>query len=341
MTQVRNSASIVGSKCAHGVASRAAGAPRSAGPIAHEPLLLAVPLALLDRRALVVLLLALGEPEFELDPPLAQMQIKRHQRVSGAFDLPDQAVDFPAMQQQLTRSRGIGDDMGGRRNKRCDVRADENDLAAFHDDVGFLDLGAPGAYGFNFPAQEPDARLEFLLDEVVVIGFSVVDDTHGHAYGTSARVTYSSNDVMRRVRKSVLVPYSADAMFELVDRIELYPQFLPWCGGTAVTVTDEGRKTARIDINFHGVRAHFTTDNVNRAGESIVVTLKDGPFRYLQGEWRFSVLASDACKVEFELAYEFATELLERAVGPVFNHIANTFIDAFVRRAETVYARAP
>ena len=146
---------------------------------------------------------------------------------------------------------------------------------------------------------------------------------------------------MQRVRKSVLVPYSAEAMFELVDRIELYPQFLPWCGGAAVTATNDGKKTARIDINYHGVRAHFTTDNVNRAGESIVVTLRDGPFRHLQGEWRFSALATDACKVEFELAYEFATQLLEKAVGPVFGHIAKTFIDAFVHRAEAVYPRAP
>ena len=146
---------------------------------------------------------------------------------------------------------------------------------------------------------------------------------------------------MQRVRKTVLVPYSAGAMFELVDKIELYPQFLPWCGGATVTTTDDGTKVARIDIDFHGVRAHFTTDNVNRAGESIVVKLKDGPFRHLRGEWRFSALGPDACKVEFELAYEFATDLLERAVGPVFNHIANTFIDAFVRRAETLYASAP
>jgi ribosome-associated toxin RatA of RatAB toxin-antitoxin module len=89
------------------------------------------------------------------------------------------------------------------------------------------------------------------------------------------------------------------------------------------------------------VRAHFTTDNVNRAGESIVITLRDGPFRHLHGEWRFSPLASDACKIELALAYEFATQVLERALGPVFSHIANTFIDAFVRRAEALYARAP
>jgi len=146
---------------------------------------------------------------------------------------------------------------------------------------------------------------------------------------------------MQSVRKSVLVPFSAAEMFELVDRVELYPQFLPWCGGTHALEQRPDGKTARIDIHYRGVRAHFTTDNVNRAGESIVITLRDGPFRHLHGEWRFLPLAPDACKVELALAYEFATHLLERAVGPVFGHIANTFIDAFVRRAEAIYPRRP
>jgi ribosome-associated toxin RatA of RatAB toxin-antitoxin module len=143
---------------------------------------------------------------------------------------------------------------------------------------------------------------------------------------------------MRRVKKSVLVPFSADAMFDLVDRIERYPEFLPWCDGARTLETRDDGKTARVDIDFHGVRAHFTTDNVNRPGESIVVTLKDGPFRHLHGEWRFHALSADACKVEFEIAYEFATHLLESVVGAVFNHIANTLIDAFVHRAESIYA---
>jgi ribosome-associated toxin RatA of RatAB toxin-antitoxin module len=146
---------------------------------------------------------------------------------------------------------------------------------------------------------------------------------------------------MKRVKKSVLVPYSCAAMFELVDAVEQYPQFLPWCGGARVLETHEGGKTARVDIDYRGVRAHFTTDNTNRPPESIVVTLRHGPFRRLHGEWRFVALAPDACKVEFELVYEFASHMLERIVGPVFGHIANTFIDAFVRRAETVYATAP
>jgi ribosome-associated toxin RatA of RatAB toxin-antitoxin module len=143
---------------------------------------------------------------------------------------------------------------------------------------------------------------------------------------------------MRCVRKSVLVPYAPAQMFELVDRVELYPEFLPWCGGASVLSRGDNRKTARIDIDYHGVRTSFTTDNSNQAPESIVVTLNDGPFRHLHGEWGFTALGEHGCKVEFELAYEFATSLLDKVIGPVFSHIANTFIDAFVRRAESVYA---
>jgi ribosome-associated toxin RatA of RatAB toxin-antitoxin module len=142
---------------------------------------------------------------------------------------------------------------------------------------------------------------------------------------------------MQFVRKSVLVPYTPAQMFELVDRFDLYPQFLPWCGGAHVLEERDGRKTARIDIDYHGVHAHFTTDNQNQPPDRIVVTLKDGPFRHLHGEWRFKALGDHGCKVELELAYEFATALLDKAIGPVFGHIANTFIDAFVKRAEAVY----
>lgn len=145
---------------------------------------------------------------------------------------------------------------------------------------------------------------------------------------------------MQRVTRSVLVPYSASRMFALVAAVGDYPRFLPWCAGTRVIAQTETSMTARIDIDYHGVRAHFTTENAHNPPESIVITLKDGPFRHLHGQWHFRALGEDAAKVELELAYEFATALLDRVVGPVFNHIAHTFIDAFVKRAQTVYGVA-
>lgn len=142
---------------------------------------------------------------------------------------------------------------------------------------------------------------------------------------------------MQSVHRSVLVPYSAQEMFDLVDDVDRYAQFLPWCGGSEVLATRPDGKTARVDIDYHGVTAHFTTDNVNAPPESIAIALKDGPFRALHGSWTFKALSKDACKVEFSLSYEFKTHVLETLVGPVFNHIARTFIDAFVRRAESEY----
>ena len=129
-------------------------------------------------------------------------------------------------------------------------------------------------------------------------------------------------------------------MYDLVWDVDSYCSFLPWCGGSKVLETRGKTRVARIDIDYLGVKAHFTTENAGVPGESIVVTLVDGPFRDLHGEWRFKALKADACKVEFELAYEFSNALLETAVGPVFDRIASTFVEAFVRRADEVNGRA-
>ena len=142
---------------------------------------------------------------------------------------------------------------------------------------------------------------------------------------------------MKRIRHSALVPYPAPYMYELVWDVDRYCTFLPWCGGARVLETKDGTRVARIDIAYHGVRAHFTTRNAGVPGKSIDVTLVDGPFRQLHGEWRFRALGNDACKVELELAYEFANALLETAVGPVFDRIASTFVEAFVQRADALH----
>jgi ribosome-associated toxin RatA of RatAB toxin-antitoxin module len=141
---------------------------------------------------------------------------------------------------------------------------------------------------------------------------------------------------MRSVHKSVLVPYSAQQMFDLVEGIEDYPKFLPWCGGTRILQQTADETLARIDIDYRGVRAHFTTANRNQPPDRIVVELRDGPFRRLDGIWQFRALSESACKVEFELNYEFATTVLEKLIGPVFDRIADSFIDAFVKRAIAV-----
>lgn len=135
----------------------------------------------------------------------------------------------------------------------------------------------------------------------------------------------------------VYIEKSASQMFQLVDKVEDYPQFMPWCGGATVDERVDDGLTATLHIDFHGLRQSFTTRNRYEGQQVIRVQLVSGPFRTLDGEWRFKPLGDAACKIEFRLHYEFSSKLLEKLVGPVFQHISHTFVDAFIQRAEKVY----
>jgi ribosome-associated toxin RatA of RatAB toxin-antitoxin module len=147
---------------------------------------------------------------------------------------------------------------------------------------------------------------------------------------------------MKHVRRSVLLWYSPREMYSLVTGIERYPQFLPWCESAAVLQGDAEGVTARLGLAYMGVRHAFTTRNLHVPDRSVNVSLVDGPFSVLEGSWLFHPLGRPgseerACKIEFDLRYSFASGALERVVSPVFDRVANTLVDAFVRRAEDVY----
>ncbi len=142
---------------------------------------------------------------------------------------------------------------------------------------------------------------------------------------------------MALVHKSVLLHYSAEQMFALVDRVEDYPAFLPWCGGVEVQQRAADKLVAAIQINYHGVKQSFTTENSNTPPTRMQMRLVEGPFRHLDGTWQFTALRADACKIEFELHYEFSSKILEKLIGPVFSKIADSFVDSFCKRAEVVY----
>lgn len=144
--------------------------------------------------------------------------------------------------------------------------------------------------------------------------------------------------IMSQVSKSVLVPYSAETMFKLVDDVERYPQFLPWCSGTHVISRDPLETIATIHIRYAGVAKSFTTENKKEGLECMRIQLRDGPFKTLRGAWYFQTLSATACKVKLDLEYTFANGLLERAVGPVFGMIAETMMDRFVSRADALFA---
>lgn len=145
---------------------------------------------------------------------------------------------------------------------------------------------------------------------------------------------------MAQVEKSVLVEHTAAEMFALVDRVEEYPQFLPWCGGTRLIERNEAVTLATIEIDYHGVRQSFTTRNRKESPQWMHIELQKGPFRHLTGHWHFKPLSDAACKIEFRLEYEFSSKVLEKFVGPVFSYIANTFVEAFITRADTLRSAA-
>ena len=147
---------------------------------------------------------------------------------------------------------------------------------------------------------------------------------------------------MKHVRRSVLLWYSPREMYGLVTGIAEYPQFLPWCNSAEVLDSSADAITARLGLAYMGVRHSFTTRNQHVPDRSVMVSLVDGPFSLLEGSWLFHPLGrpgseEQACKIEFDLRYTFASAALEAVVSPVFDRVSDTFVDAFVRRAEDVY----
>lgn len=151
---------------------------------------------------------------------------------------------------------------------------------------------------------------------------------------------------MKHVKKSVLLWYSPREMYSLVTAVDDYPSFLPWCERAEVLERSDAGMTARLTLAKGGVRYAFTTRNLHEANAAVHLELVDGPFSRLEGTWRFLPLARagasadgepNACRIEFDLRYAFASAALEAVVSPVFDRIANSFVDSFVERAEQVH----
>lgn len=144
---------------------------------------------------------------------------------------------------------------------------------------------------------------------------------------------------MPTISKSALVPHSAAEMYRLVDGITDYPEFLPWCGGAREHARNDDEVRASVEIAYGAIHKSFTTLNRLQKNKMIEMSLVDGPFKHLHGFWRFDVLNDTASKVTLDLEYEFSNRLVSMALGPAFNQIANSMVDAFVQRAAVVYGK--
>lgn len=148
---------------------------------------------------------------------------------------------------------------------------------------------------------------------------------------------------MKTVHKSVLIWYSAAEMFDLVIDVKRYPEFLPWCDEASVLGQTPEGMTAKVGISFAGLKQTFTTENTHEQNRKVCLKLVSGPFSKLDGEWNFIPVGDGsqrACRVELMLRYDFASLALAALVGPVFDKIASSLVDAFVKRASQVYVDA-
>lgn len=140
-----------------------------------------------------------------------------------------------------------------------------------------------------------------------------------------------------RIQRSALLPYPAAALFDLVNDVASYPQFLPWCAGSKVLESSASHMQASLELAKGGISQHFVTRNALVPGERIEMNLVEGPFTSLHGVWDFKALGDKACKISLDLSFDYAGPLVRATLGPLFNQAANTLVDAFCQRAKQLY----
>ncbi len=143
---------------------------------------------------------------------------------------------------------------------------------------------------------------------------------------------------MTSFEKTILVEYSSSQMFNLVNNIEKYPEFLPWCASAVILNRTDAHVDASLEIDFNGIKQSFSTRNNTRLRPNMMeMTLVNGPFKHLFGRWEFINLAENACRVNFSITYAFSNRVLNNLIGPVFKRITSSLVDAFVKRANDLY----
>jgi len=144
---------------------------------------------------------------------------------------------------------------------------------------------------------------------------------------------------MNSLKRSAIVPYTTRQMFELVNNIEDYPRFLPWCHSSEIISQTDVEVVASLEIVWKGIHKRFTTRNQLKPYDHIEITLENGPLQHMEGIWNFQGLNEHGCKVMLDLEFEFAGSFIDKFFQPVFQHIANTLVEAFCKRATELYGQ--
>lgn len=139
------------------------------------------------------------------------------------------------------------------------------------------------------------------------------------------------------IQRSALLPYPAQALYDLVNDVAKYPEFLPWCSSVEILESTEVLMRARLGVAKGGLSQHFVTRNTLVPGQSIEMNLEEGPFTKLHGVWVFKPLGEKACKISLDMTFDYAGAIVKATLGPLFNQAANTLVDAFCQRAKHLY----
>jgi ribosome-associated toxin RatA of RatAB toxin-antitoxin module len=146
---------------------------------------------------------------------------------------------------------------------------------------------------------------------------------------------------MTEIKRSALMPYPAEVMYDIVNDVERYPEYLPWCGGVKLHESHQTSMEASILMRAAGLNHWFKTRNCMVPGKSIEISLVEGPFSQLEGSWRFTPIDTDGCKIELSLQFEVRNSLAAAVIKPAFPRIANTLVASFCKRASELHESAP
>ena len=144
---------------------------------------------------------------------------------------------------------------------------------------------------------------------------------------------------MTTIKKNTIVPYTSRQMFELVNNIEEYPRFLPWCHSSQIISRKEDEVVASLEVEWKGLRKQLTTRNRLFPFDRMEIDLVSGPMQKLDGIWVFHSLDENACKISLDMEFEFSGRFIDIFFQPVFHHIANTLVEAFCKRAVELYGQ--
>ncbi len=146
---------------------------------------------------------------------------------------------------------------------------------------------------------------------------------------------------MSHVHQSAEVPYAPEQMFDLVNRVDLYSDFLPWCEQSTVIERSDQKMVAELTVGWKGMHQAFTTCNILRPYKSIEMQLVDGPFKEFKGCWQFRVLTAKVSHIELELVFDWSSRWMRLAFDGIFKQLTSQMLQAFITRAENVYGHAP